>query len=438
MSVDSAGGLRPLPRVSGVLSMESVRRDPLTFMMSETARTGDVFEYELGGYKAVFLGGPAQVKHVLQTHARNYVKTGTPDLMMLAPMLGRGLMTSEGEAWSEQRRIVTPAFHRERIELMVSMIARAAAEMCRSWSGTIEVESEMSRLTLKVIARALFGYDLSDGSTDFAGAVAVMNEFMAHFDPGDRARILAFREAHATVGRITQDIVKRRRRGDASGDDMLSMLIDARHADGSPLSDAEIRDQIFTFLMAGHETTAKSLTWALYLLDRHPEFRPWLREEARRVLPANGAAPAVERLERTWMFLQESMRLYPPVWLMSRIAAADDVIDGYPIAQGTLVVISPYVVHRDPRLWPDPERFDPERFAADRAPLLTDYIYFPFSGGPRTCIGRRLATLESILVLATIVSGFDLDLVPGHPVEPEALVTLRPRFGMPMNVRGAA
>lgn len=436
MSAQGSAALRPLPRASSSWSLESVRNDPLAFMTAEIAITGDVFEYELGGYHAVFLGRPAHVKHVLQTNAQNYVKAGTPDLLMLAPMLGRGLMTSEGEAWSEQRRTVQPAFHRERIESLVTMIRCAAEEMCDGWTGAIDVESEMSRLTLRIIARALFGYDLADASTDFAGAVAAMNEFMAHFDPADHTRMVAFRQAHATVGRMTQAILEQRRMSGESGDDMLSMLIDARRGDGAAFSDAEICDQIFTFLMAGHETTAKSLTWALYLVDQNPQFRAWLREEARGVLPTNvDKVVAVERLERTWMLMQEAMRLYPPAWLMSRIAAEDDVIDEYLIRQGKLVVVSPYIVHRDARYWEDPERFDPQRFAPGRAPLVTDYSYFPFGGGPRTCIGRRLAMVETVVVMAVIASRVDLHLAPGHRVVPEALVTLRPRHGMPMQVR---
>src|SRR6185436_12627227 len=214
-------------------------------------RTGEIFEYEMGGFRAVFLGRPAYVKHVLQTHARNYLKTGTPDLMMLEPMLGSGLMTSEGEPWAEQRRMIQPAFHRERIDLLVDVMADATNRMCDEWSrlDTLDAEGEMSRLTLKVIARGLFGFELSDSSTDFADAVAVMNELMAHFDPNDRRRLIEFGAARATIARITRQILDGRRAGDTGGHDMLAMLLDARHEDGSALSDAEIGDQIFTFLM---------------------------------------------------------------------------------------------------------------------------------------------------------------------------------------------
>jgi cytochrome P450 len=437
--VDAKIELREIPRVASGLSLAAMRRDPLRFLTDETARAGDVFQYELGGYHAVFLGHPAYVRHVLQTNARNYVKTGTPDLMMLEPMLGRGLMTADGNEWSEQRRMVQPAFHRERIEPLVPMVAGFAAAMCDSWTETIDVEAEMSRLTLRVIAKALFGFDLGATAIDFSGAVATMNEYMAHFDPGDDRRRRAFRGAKETVAAITQEILDDRRSRGSAGDDMLAMLIDARRADGRALTDREIRDQIFTFLMAGHETTAKALTWTFYLLHAHPETRTRLREEGRAAFgsaggPAAGVA-ALARLELTWSVVQEAMRLYPPVWLMSRMAANDDVIEGYPIGKGTLVVISPYVLHRDARFWPDPERFDPDRFSPARMPHPPEYVYFPFSGGPRACIGRRIAALETTVVLATVASRFELDLVEGHPVEAEALVTLRPKYGMPMNVR---
>jgi cytochrome P450 len=430
--IDDVAIAREAPHIDGTLSFEHIRRDPLLFLEGQVARAGDVFAYELGGFRALFLGRPEHARHVLQTNARNYVKSGTPDLMMLAPMLGNGLMTSEGAAWREQRTIVQPAFHRERIELLVADMARFTDEMADGWKGTVDVEAEMSRLTLKVIAWGLFGYELRNRSTDFAGAVTVMNEFMAHFDPDDRQKLAAFRHARGTVAGITQEILDARRTSSRKSHDLLSMLIAARHEDGSALTDAEIRDQIFTFLMAGHETTAKTLTWTLYLLGLHRDVRARVREEARRVLSPRPTAAESERLEYAWMVVQETMRLYPPVWLMSRIAAADDVVGGFRIPAGHLVVVSPWILHRDARSWSDPLRFDPERFAPARAPQISEYVYMPFSGGPRACVGRRFATLETKIVLATLVRRLDLDLLPGHPVEPEALVTLRPRYGMPM------
>lgn len=431
---------RCLPRAAGPVAYDEVRRDPLAFLAGQIERTGEIFEYEMGGFRAVFLGRPAYVKHVLQTHARNYLKTGTPDLMMLEPMLGTGLMTSEGEPWAEQRRMILPAFHRERIDELVGVMTEVTNRLCDAWSvgGTLDAEGEMSRLTLQVIARGLFGFELDDSSAGFAGAVAVMNEIMARFDPDDPRKRIEFGTARATVARITRQILDCRRAGGARGHDLLTLLLDARHEDGAPLTDAEIGDQIFTFLMAGHETTAKTLTWTLYLIDQHPDVRARLREEAQRVLSGQPTAGELERLDYTWMILQEAMRLYPPVWLMSRVAHADDTLDGYRIPAGTLVIVSPWVLHRDARYWSDPLVFDPERFSAARAPQINEYVYFPFSGGPRACIGRRFATVEMKLVLALISRRFELHKPPDHPVEPEALVTLRPRFGMPMRVLRAS
>jgi len=430
------------PLVKGAISMEAMRSDPLHFLSEQTRLLGDIFRYESEGWSTVVVSHPSHIKHVLHTNSKNYTKLGTPDLMMLKPMLGVGLMTSEGAAWAEQREMVRPAFDNQRLNLMVGSMAEAADAMIGRWeagagSGApIDVVADLSFVTLRIVTKCLFGAELDGETTDFGAAVQVQNEVMAHFDPADVGRLIDFEEAKAAINRIVGDIISRRRIENVDRGDLLSILMAARWADGSQLSEREIRDQIFTFLMAGHETTAKCLSWALFLLHQNPEAHQRVREEASLVLAGRvPTARDVADLEFTWMVLQEGMRLYPPVWLMSRRAVDDDVLGGYRVPRGSLVVVSPYVMHRHEKYWSEPLRFAPERFHPQSGDDRDPYCYFPFSGGPRICIGRRFAMLETPLVLAMIVSRVQLELVPGHPVVPEALVTLRPKHGLLMTAR---
>ncbi|MCW3042932.1 MAG: cytochrome, partial [Actinobacteria bacterium] len=280
---------------------------------------------------------------------------------------------------------------------------------------------------------------------DVGAAIACMNDYMAYYDSGDRVRRAGFEAASLTVERIVQRILLERRLL-GGGNDLLARLLAAHAwaAAGSPGwpggaggrsgSPPGIRDQIFTYLMAGHETTAKALTWTLYLLDRHPSVLARLRREVDRVVGEGPVTPAcIEGLGYARMVLQESMRLFPPVWLMSRRCVRDEAVDGCRIPAGTLVIVSPYTLHRHAAYWPRPLLFDPDRFdprRRDREP----YTFFPFSGGPRSCIGRSFAMVETVVVLAAIVRRFDLRSRSGHSVRCEALVTLRPAGGMPMTV----
>lgn len=425
------------PSLGEGLELEKLRVDPLSFLVESAARFGDIFRYTAGGWSAVVLNRPSYVRHVLHADPSLYSKVGTPDLMMLKPMLGVGLMTSEGESWARQRLAAQPDFQRSRVDSYIEYMNSVVARMLDRWAQhagknePVDIENEMSRLTLEVVARCLFGADLGKEQGEFGAAVAVMNEYMGHFDPTDFQRLLKFQQSVLLLDRVVNRIVAERRANPSAGSDLLSTLLKEQPADED--GNRVLRDQIFTFLMAGHETTAKSLTWTLYLLDRNPEILERVGREVDQVLA--GHPPAgndIEHLTYTWMTLQEAMRLYPPVWLMSRMCRQDDVIDGYQIPAGTLVVISPYAIHRDSRYWAAPDVFDPMRFepaqAAERAP----YTYFPFSGGARACIGRVFATAEVIVVLASILQRFRLRLLPGHRVQPDALVTLRPKFGMPM------
>lgn len=429
-----------------VVTLAELQADPLGFLERMTSRYGDAVRYVVDGQPTVLVNRPDYIRQVLQDGHRNYVKLGTPELLMLRPILGEGLLTSEGESWARQRRLVQPAFHRSRVEGLGRMMVELTLKTLDDWAaspgdgGTLDIEAEMSQLTLAIVAKALFGSDISREAPEFGRAVRTINLFMGHFDPRDAEGRKAFAAALGTLDGLVANILRQReirRKEGTDGEDLLDMLLALRDGNGGALSDRELRDQVITFLMAGHETTAKAITWTLYLLDCYPDAQRRLRTELDQVL--RGRSPEVQDiplLSYTWMALQESMRLFPPVWIVSRRAVEVDEIGGVHVPAGALVLVSPYLMHRHPDHWSEPQSFRPERFHPDvqeRSP----YVFLPFSGGPRHCIGKIFASLETRLVVATILQRFQLSLVEGHTVEPEALVTLRPRHGMPMILHGA-
>lgn len=430
------------PGPSQALTVEAVRQEPLQFILDLTAVYGDMVRYYVGDWPCTIVNQPAYVKHVLQDNHANYTKIGTPDLMMLKPMLGEGLLTSDGPVWLRQRRITQPAFHRQRLTIFGQLMTDMTLDMLRDWAAladsgqTVAVDTAMTQLTLRIVARALFSYHVEGEADRFGKAVEVLNECMGHADPTNQAVFRRFPQALGVIHTIVKEIIWSRRLLGQREDDLLDMLMNTTEPEtGERLTSRQLLDQVVTLLLAGHETTAKALTWTFYLLDQHREAEARLQAEVDDVL--QGRAPTVDDLPNlpyTWMVLQESMRLRPPIWLLSRIAVADDVIGGYHIPAGSLVVISPYALHRHPAYWEYPEAFHPEHFSQEQEAERPGYAYVPFSGGPRLCVGKPFAIMETRLVLATVAQHYQLRLLPGHPVTPEALVTLRPRYGMPMTV----
>jgi cytochrome P450 len=425
--------LRLPPGPAETVPIAVIRADPLGFLRDLTGRYGDVVRHETENGPVVTLNRAELARHVLRNRERNYAKSGTPDDLMLTPLLGRGLLTSEGEVWKRQRRITQPAFDRNRVERLGDLIIEEALALIGRWAPAIEsgeavrLDHDLSSFTLAVVSRAILGSDVSGIGRRFGEAVDTVNRFMGHYDPlepgaeGAAARA-AFGNALRYLDGLVGLLVEGRRASGEEGDDLLGRLL------ASGFDAREIRDQVLTMLMAGHETTAKALSWTTVLLDRHPEETAALDTQLEEVLggrlPTVADLPALPLLLHT---IQESLRLYPPVWLISRKALADDEIGGFAVSAGTLVCVSPYLLHRHPAYWVEPERFDPGRFAS---PPAEEFAYMPFSGGPRRCIGERLALLEAQLALAVLRQRVRIRLVPDHPVEPEALVTLRPRHGL--------
>ena len=437
---DAGRGLRIPPGPAGAVELMTVRRDPLGFMARMRADYGDVSSHTID--ERVYLVNRPDLAHrVLAANRRNYVKAGTPDDQMLTPLLGRGLLTSDGEVWKRQRRISQPPFAPERVVGFDGLITAATAELLTAWTAAaaadqpLRLDHQLSGLTLAIVARAIFGSDLTGINERFGEAVDVLNRFMGHYDPmEDSAAGVDARQAfgkavgflNGLVGLLVQ---ARRMEGTDGREDLLSRLIEG--GESGKAGERDLRDQVVTMLMAGHETTAKALTWTLVLLDRHPEWAQRLDDELTSALGDRVAdAGDLAALPLCRRVIQESMRLYPPVWLLSRRAVRDDELGEFDVPAGTLVCVSPYILHRDARFWEDPERFDPDRFTPQRSAGRPDYAYLPFSGGPRQCIGRHFAMLEAQLVLATVRRTVRVTLEEGHPIEPEALVTLRPRHGV--------
>jgi cytochrome P450 len=429
-------------------SASPMHRDPLGFLLA-TRRYGEVVGMRFVFSPAYLIYHPDDVKHVLQENHFNYNK----DLFtyhMLRPVLGDGLFTNDGDSWLHQRRLMQPAFHRKRLATYATLMAEATDAMLDSWQarreadGPLDIDGEMMRLTLRIVGQALFSIDLAQETSTVGQAVTTLVKLLGDYVyapfppisvPTSRNRHLqaAIHELEA----VTNGIIRERRAHGADTGDLLSMLLLARDEEtGEGMSDKQARDEVMTLLLAGHETTAIALTWTWYLLSQHSEVESRLHAELEAVLGGN--APTLEHLPHltyTSMVIQEAMRLYPPLWVISRKAIADDELGGYTIPQGSMVILSPYATHRHPAFWEQPEVFDPQRFTPERVAARPHYAHFPFGGGPRLCIGSNFALMEAQLVLAAVVQRYRFRLVPGHLVVPEAKITLRPRYGMPMTLQ---
>ena len=419
------------------------RPDPLAVFTGWAREFGDIFYYRAGWIHVYFLNSPELIESVLVTNQQNFRKDRV--IQNSRWFLGQGLLTSEGGEWLRQRRLSQPAFHRERLALYARIINGCAEEMLDSWKDgeNRDVHQEMMQLTLRVVAKVLFSVDVKNESKEVAAA---LNLLMKHssgarilLPPWVRYLPLPFlirvRRAVRQLDEVVYRIIRERRRSENDNGDLLSMLMSARDEDGSRMTDRQLRDEVMTFLLAGHETTALSLSWAWFLLSENPEAENKLHHELARVL--DGKNPSFEDLPRlcyTEAVVKESVRLYPPAWSLARTAAEDFEIGGYLVPAGSNVVMSQWIMHRDPRFFPSPEQFDPGRWFEEHTQRLPRFAYFPFGGGPRYCVGASFAMMEATLLLAAIAQRFRLRMVPGHKVVPVPSITLRPKYGIKMSL----
>ena len=432
--------------------LRALQIGPHAFLRRAAARYGDVLRYPLGPLAVYLVSHPDGVRRILQDNARNYSKD-TFQYNLLAAITGHGLLTSDGDLWLRQRRLIQPAFHRQRIASFGPLMTDAAEKMLARWqrhadSGRpLDVAAEMMHVTLKIVGKALFGVEIGDQADALAHATLVVLDHIVF-----RAKTLAVlppwlptpgnwraRRAQQTLEEAVQQTIQARRAGPAhpaatTATDLLAMLMAARDAQtGQGMSDQQLRDEIMTMLIAGHETVASALAWTWHLLAGAPEVEARLHAEVDRVLA--GRTPTVEDLPNlpyTAQVFDEALRLYPPAWIITRKALADDEIGGYRIPAGALVVASPYVTQRDARFWPDPDVFEPERFLPERTADRPRFAYYPFGGGPRLCIGAHFAAVEAGLIIAATAQRFCLRRTPGQQVAVEPSVTLRPQHGLLM------
>lgn len=431
----------------GVRRFLRMIRDNEISVFSAGAFTHEIIQGRIAFQWFAIVNKPAYIEYILLTNHKNYDK-GRLNRQILGPVLGEGLLTAEGETWRRQRRATAPAFHRRRVETSATVMAEralAAVDRLRPAADSghaIDIMPEMMAVTMDIIGRALFSRDLGDALFDLGGAVSTIINSFGKPSPFDllglpewlpRHRGEEAKRAVAQLERTIYGIIAARRAADERPDDLLTMLLDYRDEAERGFSDRELRDQIMTLFAAGHETTGVALTWVFYLLSQHPDVEARLHAELDSVL--GGRAPTLadlEALDYTRMVIDETLRLFPPAFAVNRWSLGEDEIDGHRIRPDTLMTISPYVTHHSPLHWDDPLRFDPQRFAPGTERGRHRFAYFPFGGGPRVCIGQSFALMEARLVLATLAQAYRLRLAPGHPVEAQGLITLRPRHGMRM------
>ena len=417
--------------------------NPITLFQLLADKYGDIAHYKIGWNHIVFLNHPDYIREVLVVQNDTFIKERTVQRSKM--LLGEGMITAEGADHRMQRQVAQPAFHRQRIPEYAGTMVREAMRTRDSWKvgEQRDIAIDMMHLTLKIVAQTLFATDLCDEVHELAGAInRIMGlynflvmlpaaEWLVHVRPPGLA---AFVRARKRIDAVVYRMIEAHRREHRDRGSLLDMML-AASPDRSESSERSLRDQVITIFLAGYETVANALSWTWYLLSQNPDCESRMRVEIDREL--QGRTPAYEdipRLRYVEMVLAESMRLYPPAWAMGRYARNDFQLGDYFLPAKTTVLISQFVVHRDPRFFPNPLRFDPERFTAEAKARRTKFTYFPFGAGFRQCIGESFAWMEGVLVLATLAQRWKLRLVPEHRVEPEPLITLRPKFGMRMIV----
>ncbi len=402
-------------------------RDPLGFFGKLAADYGDVVCYRPAPDPAYLVNHPDFVRHVLVDNNRNYSKE-THTNHMFHTLVAGGLLTSEGEVWRKQRRLMQPAFHHTRLEPLDAMIAEATDAMLERWrdfekrAQPVDVAREMAALTLTVTTRALFGVNLGD---EVLQVGELVNNSIALLEKPSDPRL---KQAIQGLNVIVERIIRSRKQDFSDGGDLLSSMILARDSEtGEGMTDEQLRNQIMTLMLAGYDTTASSLTWTWYLLSQNPGASQRLLAEVRGILGERAPRYSdLKDLPYARMVLDESLRLFPPAWTLGRRALGEDEIGGYYIAPGSVLAICIYTLHRHPAFWKDPQAFEPERFSSENSAGRHRFAYVPFGAGPRQCIGNAFGLMEASLIIAGIARRYQLQLAPGTEVRPEAVFVLRP------------
>ena len=422
--------------------LRTLQRDPIPFFARIANEYGDAAQFHVGPQQIFLFSHPHLIRELLITQHRTFHKSRV--LQRSKIIFGEGLLTSEEELHKRQRRLAQPAFHRERIGRYAEVMIERAARMAWSDGEVLDVHHEMMRLTLSVVAKTLFDADVDEEADEIGVALTslvdlfptLMNPLANLLRKLPLPQTMRFRRSIERLDRTIYSIIDERRKSGEDRGDLLSMLLMAvdEEGDGSGMTDQQLRDEAMTLFLAGHETTANALAWTWYLLSMNPDAANAMHRELDTVLGDRLPVPAdFVRLPYTEMVVAESMRMFPPAWAVSRLAIEDVMIGGWLVPRGAVAVAAQAVTHRDPRWFPDPDRFEPLRFTAEAKAARPKLSYFPFGAGPRICIGEGFAWMEAVLIVATIAQRWRLELV-SRDVTPQASITLRPKGGIQMRV----
>ncbi len=422
-------------------------RNPVQVLSKYTALLGNTFRFYFGGVKeAIVTTSPEVIQHVLKTNSENYHKSEI-QVKRMGHFLGKGLLTTHGEAWRTQRRLIQRGFERKQLEVLSSIMQDSLAESLRNFdrqsrSGPVDIYPHLMKITFEMVGKSLFGARLKEADIDrISRTISTVQEFMVrqtiqpYLNPwfAVSGELRRHEEMRARADSILLDYIRMRRQ-EKPGHDLLQILMDARYSDGEGMSDELVLSESMQLLVAGHETSSNALSWLLYLLSSRPDCCARLRQEFDSVL---GGAPLsysdVPRLEFATQVIQEALRLYPPFWMVDRMALSDDRVGDLAIPAGSTVVVFVYGAHHSQQYWPNPENFDPERFSRTNEKQHTPFAWLPFGAGPRGCIGGNYATLQILMILSVLLRKYDFRLEPGQSIEARPMVILRPKDGIRMN-----
>jgi cytochrome P450 len=420
--------------------------NPVQVLAKYTKTFGDTFRIYLGGLKeAIITIDPAVIGHVLKTNAENYQKSEI-QVKRMGHFLGKGLLTTHGEAWRTQRRLIQKGFDRKQLDALSSIMQDSLADSMRDFdrqvqSGPVDIYPQLMKITFAMVARSLFGARLKDEDIDLVShTICTVQEFIVqqtlqpYLNPWFAAsgKLRKHEDMRTGADAILMEYIKKRR-NEPPGNDLLQTLMDARYSDGEGMPDKLVLSESMQLLVAGHETSSNALSWLFYLLSSRPDCLERVRQEFDAVLgdrPLNHGD--VPKFEFTTQVIQEGLRLYPPFWMIDRMAVADDKVGDLVIPRGSMVIVYVYGAHHAPRYWENPENFDTERFTKANEKSRTPFTYLPFGGGPRGCIGGNYAMLQILMILSDLLRKYDFQLAPGQTIEARPMVILRPKHGIRM------
>jgi cytochrome P450 len=435
-----------VPRLRSFLDSRAMAHNPVQVLSKYTELHGDTFRFYFGGVKeAIVTTNPVVIQHVLKTNSENYHKSEI-QVKRMGHFLGKGLLTTEGEAWRTQRRLIQTGFERKQLEVLSAIMQDSLADSLRDFDrqariGPVDIYPHLMKMTFAMVGRSLFGARLKDEDIEFIShTISTVQEFMVrqtiqpYLNPwfAVSGELRRHEQMRTSAFGILLDYIRRRRK-EAPGHDLLQILMDARYSDGEGMSDELVLSESMQLLVAGHETSSNALSWLIYLLSSRPDCIEKIRQELDAVLGGRPLSYSdVPKFEFTAQIINEALRLYPPFWMVDRMALADDRAGDLDIPRGSTVVVFIYGAHHSPHYWENPESFDQERFTKVKEKLHRPFAYLPFGAGPRGCIGGNYAMLQILMIVSVLLRKYDFQLVPGQTIEARPMVILRPEHGIRM------